>query len=463
MIRQNQKALNLILVLTDAALCFSAMPLAYLIRFLGQRDYGHQVPLSFYLRMMLAAVPVYLLLYRAFDLYTSFRRKRIINEAGKVIQANFCGLLLLFVLSYLSKEVHSSRSVLLLFAVINTIFSLALRVTLRKILRIMRKAGRNLKHFLVVGWNENSANFCRRAISNKALGCYIDGYFHDGGPQRFEEAVPCLGSLAEFENYLADHPVDEVVISLDYEDYPRLQHLLEICEKEGVTSSLLPFFDKYIPARLYVEDFEGMPLINLRRIPLDSFMNSFCKRCFDICGSLGLLLVLSPLMLVVALLVKLTSPGPVFYRQERVGLNRRPFLMYKFRSMKAEQNGADKTAWSTREDDRRTAFGSWMRKYSVDELPQLWNVLRGDMSLVGPRPEIPYFVEKFKEEVPLYMLKHLVRPGITGLAQIRGWRGDTSIVERIKCDIDYIEHWTFLLDIKILLLTLTRGVVNRSE
>ena len=150
-------------------------------------------------------------------------------------------------------------------------------------------------------------------------------------------------------------------------------------------------------------------------------------------------------MLVVALLVKLTSPGPVFYRQERVGLNRRPFLMYKFRSMKAEQNGADKTAWSTR------------------ELPQLWNVLRGDMSLVGPRPEIPYFVEKFKEEVPLYMLKHLVRPGITGLAQIRGWRGDTSIVERIKCDIDYIEHWTFLLDIKILLLTLTRGVVNRSE
>ena len=177
----------------------------------------------------------------------------------------------------------------------------------------------------------------------------------------------------------------------------------------------------------------------------------------------GLLLVLSPLMLVVALLVKLTSPGPVFYRQERVGLNRRPFLMYKFRSMKAEQNGADKTAWSTREDDRRTAFGSWMRKYSVDELPQLWNVLRGDMSLVGPRPEIPYFVEKFKEEVPLYMLKHLVRPGITGLAQIRGWRGDTSIVERIKCDIDYIEHWTFLLDIKILLLTLTRGVVNRSE
>lgn len=461
MIRQNQKTLNMILVLADAALCLAAMPLAYLIRFLGREVY--QVPLSFYLKMMIVAIPVYLLLYRNFDLYSSFRRKLIINEAGKVIQANFCGLFLLFVLSYLSKEVHSSRSVLLLFVVINTAFSLILRISLRKVLRAMRKAGRNLKHFLVVGWNENSAGFCRRAISNKALGCYIDGYFHDGGPQKFEEAVPWLGSLADFEGYLAEHPVDEVVISLDYEEYPRLQHLLEVCEKEGIVSSLLPFFDKYIPARLYVEDFEGMPLINLRRIPLDGFINSVLKRSFDICGSLALLILLSPLMLGVAVGVKLTSPGPIFYRQERVGRNRQLFTMYKFRSMKAEQNGADKTAWSTRTDDRRTRFGSWIRKYSVDELPQLFNVLRGDMSLVGPRPEIPFFVEKFKEEVPLYMLKHLVRPGITGLAQINGWRGDTSIVERIKCDIDYIEHWTFLLDIKILLLTLTRGVVNHSE
>ncbi|PWM24250.1 MAG: undecaprenyl-phosphate glucose phosphotransferase [Oscillospiraceae bacterium] len=461
MIRQNQKFFNLLLLLTDAALCFGSMPAAYLLRFGGRP--GLHLPLIVYLRMMLLGVPVYLLLYRSFDLYVSFRRKRLIQEGGRIIQANLCGLLFLFVLSYLSKEVHTSRLVLFFFAVINTAASLSVRFLLRRMLRALRRAGRNLKHFLVVGWNENSASFCRLAITNKALGCYIDGYFHDGGPQPFEEAVPWLGTLSDFEGYLADHPIDEVVISLDYAEYPRMQHLLEVCEKEGVPSNLLPFFDKYLPARLYVEDFEGLPLINMCRIPLDNFAASLLKRSFDIAGSLVLLVLLSPLMLAAAIGVRLTSPGPVLYRQERVGRNRRPFTMYKFRSLRADDSGADRTAWSGRTDDRRTPFGRWMRRYSIDELPQLWNVLRGDMSLVGPRPEIPYFVEKFKEEVPFYMLKHLVRPGITGLAQINGWRGDTSIGERIRCDIDYIEHWSFLLDIKILLLTLTRGVVNHSE
>ena len=214
--------------------------------------------------------------------------------------------------------------------------------------------------------------------------------------------------------------------------------------------------------RPYIDEVEGLPLINLRRVPLDNLLNSFVKRMFDIVASLLGLAILSPFLLAVAIGVKITSPGPIIYKQERVGRNKKIFTMYKFRSMAVEGN-ADTTTWGTRDDPRRTRFGAFLRKYSIDELPQLYNVLRGDMSLVGPRPERPFFVEKFREEIPLYMIKHLVRPGITGWAQVNGWRGDTSIEKRIECDIHYIENWSFLLDIKILFLTVFRGFVNQSE
>ena len=238
--------------------------------------------------------------------------------------------------------------------------------------------------------------------------------------------------------------------------------IIDTCEKEGVKSSLLPFYTKYLPTRPYIDVVEGLPLINLRRVPLDNLVNGFLKRSFDILVSFVGLVLLSPVLLVVAIGVKCSSPGPVIYQQTRIGRRKKEFTMYKFRSMSLENN-ADMTTWGTRKDNRRTGFGAFLRKYSIDELPQLWNVLKGDMSLVGPRPERPFFVEKFREEIPLYMMKHLVRPGITGWAQVNGWRGDTSIEERIKCDIYYIENWTFLFDIKILFLTIFKGIVNKSE
>ena len=210
-----------------------------------------------------------------------------------------------------------------------------------------------------------------------------------------------------------------------------------------------------------MDDLDGIPLLNVRRIPLDNLANAFIKRTFDILGSALILIVFSPLMLLCAIGVKLSSPGPVIFAQKRIGRNKEPFMMYKFRSMRV--NSAQDTAWSSSTDSRKTAFGSFIRKYSIDEFPQFWNVLKGDMSLVGPRPEIPYFVEKFKEKVPRYMLKHLVRPGITGLAQVNGLRGDTSIPDRIKYDIDYIEHWSVWLDLKILFLTIFGGKFKNNE
>ena len=254
---------------------------------------------------------------------------------------------------------------------------------------------------------------------------------------------------------------DEVVAALEMEDYPRLTHIIQACEKTGVKLSLIPFYAQYMPAHPQIDALGDLPLINLRRIPLDNLGNAFLKRSMDIVGSLLLIVLTSPLMLFAAIGVKLSSPGPVIFKQRRIGRNKRPFYMYKFRSMYL--NDSEDTAWSTNGDARRTRFGAFIRKFSIDELPQFFNVLKGDMSLVGPRPEVPHYVEQFKEEVPLYMVKHQVRPGITGWAQVNGLRGDTSIAERIRHDIYYIENWTLLFDVKILFMTLFKGVVNEEK
>lgn len=460
MIKSNQKILNMTLILLDGLLCVAAMVAAYFLRFSCYS--GAHLGLGLYLRMLVVTVPVYALLYHLLGLHESFRYKGFLTEAGKIIQANLLGLMFLQMLAFLGKEIHLSRMVLLLFFFLNTAASGVMRYLLRKVLRKMRSGGRNQKHFLIVGWNEMAEDLCKKLIGNKALGCYIDAYLGSGTPSQKLSFLPRAGRIQDLEKYLACHTPDEVVLCLEYEQYPQLQHLLEVCEKYGVKSSLLPLYAQYLPSRLHIEEIEGIPLMNLRHIPLDEAFNRVLKRATDIVISLTGLVVLSPLLLAVALLVKVTSPGPVLYCQERVGLNRRPFLMYKFRSMRADDSGRDKTAWSTRTDDRRTPIGAFLRKFSIDELPQLYNVLRGDMSIVGPRPELPYFVDKFKEEVPMYMLKHLVRPGITGWAQVLGWRGDTSITQRIKCDLYYIENWSFLLDIKIILMT-AFCMFNRSE
>ena len=216
-----------------------------------------------------------------------------------------------------------------------------------------------------------------------------------------------------------------------------------------------------MPTNPEFDDLDGLPLLNIRHIPLDNWGNAFMKRAMDIVGSLVLIVLTSPIMLIAAIGVRLSSPGPIIFSQERVGRNKKTFRMYKFRSMRV--NDRQDTGWSRDKDDRKTAFGSFIRKFSIDELPQFFNVLKGDMSLVGPRPEVPFYVEQFREEIPLYMVKHQVRPGITGWAQVNGLRGDTSIKDRIEHDIYYIEHWTVFFDIEILFMTLFKGIVNSEK
>ena len=270
-----------------------------------------------------------------------------------------------------------------------------------------------------------------------------------------------LGDFEELEKLLDLYRPDEVVSAIDMEDYQRMPEIIAACEKTGTKLSIIPFYAKYMPSNPQFDDLEGIPLLNLRRIPLDNWANAFCKRAMDVTGALTLILLTSPVMLLCAAGVKLSSPGPVIFRQKRIGRNKEPFYMYKFRSMRV--NDGQDTRWSANRDERKTRFGAFMRKCSLDELPQFFNVLKGDMSLVGPRPEIPFYVEQFKEDVPLYMVKHQVRPGITGWAQVNGLRGDTSIKARVEHDIYYIEHWSILFDIEILLTTIFRGKFLNSE
>ena len=460
MIKENQKILNGLFAVWDACVCMISIVLAFYLHFYGYRGSDY-IGLGYYLNLMLYVVPAYFLIYHYFGLHDSFRYRSLLSEVGKVCQSNVIGVVFVFVLVFFLKEVHISRIVIFLFGLLNSVFSALSRAAARRLLRGMRAAGYNIKHLLLVGWNDVSAEFFDRVTSNRALGCEFAGYLSHSKVSTGGRKIAYAGGFGTLPYLLERGGIDEVVISLDYAEFSELSGIIDICEKAGVKSNLLPFYTKYLPTRPYIDEVEGMPLINIRRIPLDNMLNSFSKRLLDLAVSILMLAVFSPLMLAAAIGVKLSSPGPVFYSQERMGRNKRIFRMVKFRSMRVQSG--DATTWGTRDDGRRTKFGAFLRKYSIDELPQLFNVLKGDMSLVGPRPERPYFVDRFRGEIPLYMLKHLVRPGITGWAQVNGWRGDTSIEERIKCDIYYIENWTFLLDIKILLLTLLRGFVNRNE
>ncbi|MBQ1881557.1 MAG: exopolysaccharide biosynthesis polyprenyl glycosylphosphotransferase, partial [Lachnospiraceae bacterium] len=240
------------------------------------------------------------------------------------------------------------------------------------------------------------------------------------------------------------------------------ERIVAKCEKSGVHTQFVPDYNRVIPSRPIMEDADGLPVINIRNVPLTRAENRFIKRAMDIVGSLILIVIFSPIMLIALIATRLSSPGPVIYKQERVGLHNKSFMMYKFRTMEMQKESEEKKKWTVKDDPRVTKVGRVLRRTSMDELPQLFNILKGDMSIVGPRPERPQFVEQFKEEIPRYMVKHQVRPGLTGWAQINGLRGDTSINERIKHDIYYIEHWSVLFDIRIMILTAFRGLINKN-
>ena len=294
-------------------------------------------------------------------------------------------------------------------------------------------------------------------------GYNIRGILADNVPRGTEyKKVRVLGRIDNLEIVLPENKLDEIVITLGLAEYHKLERIVKMCEKSGVHTKFIPDYNNVIPTKPYTEDLQGLPVINIRRVPLSDPLNKWMKRGVDIFGAIVAIILFSPVMIVTAIMIKKTSPGPLIFSQERVGLQNRPFKMYKFRSMIVQDEKKEKKGWTTKDDPRVTTVGRFIRKTSIDELPQLFNVLRGDMSLVGPRPERPQFVEKFKEEIPRYMIKHQVRPGLTGWAQVNGYRGDTSIKKRIEHDLYYIENWTLGFDFKIIFLTFFKGFINKN-
>ena len=264
------------------------------------------------------------------------------------------------------------------------------------------------------------------------------------------------------EIILPENKLDEIAITLSLEKYGQLEKIVELCEKSGVHTKFIPDYNRFIPNRPYTEDLQGLPVINIRHVPLTNFVNAAAKRIMDIVGSIFMIIFFSPIMLAAVIGIAVSSSGPIIFSQERVGRHNKPFKMYKFRTM-VVQDENDEDSFTQRDDPRITGIGKILRKTSMDELPQLFNILKGDMSIVGPRPEQVSFVEKFKEEIPRYMIKHQVRPGLTGWAQVNGLRGsDTSIEKRIEYDLYYIENWTLAFDIKIMLMTAFHGLINEN-
>ncbi len=421
------------------------------------------LPPRVYFFALVFIVPVYLVLNDLFNLYTSKRYSASRRDVWNVIKANTVGLLLFMVTLYVINQPHFSRSMIFIFFVLNIVGQSLTRVLVRRVLRTFRKKGYNVKYVLLVGYSRAAEQYIDRLIANPQWGYVVRGILDNHVPRgTLYKGVKVLGTTGNLEFILPENKLDEIAITLALKDYDILEEVVDQCEKSGVHTKFIPDYNSVIPSKPYTEDLNGLPVINIRYVPLSNTLNRVAKRAVDIFGAVFALVLFSPVMLISAIVVKCTSPGPVIFKQERVGLHNEPFKMYKFRTMEVQKASEEKKGWTTKDDPRVTKVGKFLRRTSFDELPQFFNVLKGNMSLVGPRPERPFFVEKFKEEVPRYMIKHQVRPGITGWAQVNGYRGDTSIRKRIDCDLYYIENWTMGLDFRILFLTIFKGFINKN-
>ena len=471
MIKDNQTRLNRLHVLLDALVIAAAYVFSWFITLksglFGADLEAGILPTWFYMRVLVVIIPVYLLLYTVFHLFTPKRVQGRRQEFANICKANIIGLFLFGTILYLGRKNpylrEFSARLMAGFFLTNITAETLERNLIRTVLRSMRAKGYNQKHIILVGYSRAAEGYIDRVLANPEWGYRVRGILDDHKPWGYDyRGIKVIGTMKDLKPILDMNRLDEIAITLSLKEYGGLEQIVAVCEKSGVHTKFIPDYNKVIPTKPYTEDLQGLPVINIRRVPLNDPLNAAMKRAIDIFGAIVALILFSPVMLLTAILIKLTSPGPLIYCQERVGLHNRPFKMYKFRSMEVQAPEKEKSEWTTKRDPRVTPIGRVIRKTSVDEMPQLFNVLFGSMSLVGPRPERPYFVERFKEEIPRYMIKHQVRPGMTGWAQVNGYRGDTSITKRIEHDLYYIENWTLGFDFKILFLTFFKGFINKN-
>ena len=467
MIKDNQRYFNRLHLLVDAVIVAVSYLLAWYIKFatiFADTEPGAgALDMRTYFSALYFLVPGYVFLYYFFNMYAPKRATRRKYEIAGIVEANTVGVLMFIVALYMINEPDFSRTMLGIFYVINIILTALSRTLIRNMLYFFRRKGYNLKYILLVGYSRAAEEYITRINSNPQWGYVVRGILDDRIPSgTVYRGVKVVGRIENIKYILPENKLDEIAITLALKDYDRLEYIVDLCEKSGVHTKFIPDYTSLVPSRPYTEDVMGLPVINIRYVPLTNTLNWVSKRVVDVIGSAIGIIISSPIMLLATLAVRFTSRGPIIFKQERVGLHNKPFKMYKFRTMEMQKPSAEQKAWTVKDDPRVTKVGKLLRRTSIDELPQLFNILVGEMSLVGPRPERPQWVEKFKEEIPRYMIKHQVRPGLTGWAQINGYRGDTSIRKRVEYDLFYIENWTMTMDFKIMFLTIFKGLINKN-
>ncbi|HEX7181946.1 MAG TPA: undecaprenyl-phosphate glucose phosphotransferase [Thermoanaerobaculia bacterium] len=356
-----------------------------------------------------------------------------------------------------------SRAFIGLFALADLVLVATARLGIRFFLRKIRLSGHNLQRILVVGAGALGREITSKILAHREMGFEVVGFLDDD-PGKVGSTVcdvPVLGTLRQAEEILEAHSIDQVFLALPLDAHKKMLQILDLMARECVEIKLVPDILQYATLQAVLEDVDGTPVINLSQVPLQGW-NSMMKRAMDIAVALTVIVALIPILPVIALLIWLEDRGPIFYRQERMGLDGKPFMIVKFRSMRVDAEATSGPVWAIKDDPRRTRVGTFLRHWSLDELPQIWNVLMGDMSIVGPRPERPTFVREFKHKIPRYMLRHRVKSGITGWAQVHGWRGNTSIKKRIQYDLYYIQNWSLSLDFKILWMTLRHALWHNA-
>jgi Undecaprenyl-phosphate glucose phosphotransferase len=453
-----------LIVLVDLGLVALAWLAAYWIRFYLGIPAPDGIPkIELYLMPLVAIAPLWFWLYRSHGLYDPRRTASLLSEIGLIVRANALGVVFLVTLAFFWRTYSYSRGVLLIFPLVSACTAIVLRVLLRLGLRGLRRRGFNLRFVLVAGAGRVAEETIGRIRAHPEAGLRVVGVLADTTfpSQRTVRGMPVVGDYGNLKAVVEEYRVDQVILAVDRVETVALEKLLRALDDEIVNVKLVPDLLHVVTLRSSVDELDGLPIINLRESPLEGW-SAVQKRVFDLVLASSALFAALPVLAAIGIAVRVSAGSPIFYVQERKGLDGRRFRMLKFRTM--EHNAEQETGpiWARAQDPRRTRLGSWLRRLSLDELPQLWNVIRGDMSLVGPRPERPMFIEEFRREIPGYMLRHQVKAGITGWAQVHGWRGNTSLHERVEHDIYYIQNWSMTLDIRILVLTLVHVISDRG-
>lgn len=455
-----QRFYNSVKLAADLVTLAFAFALAWLTRF-SWFPWQTLPPLEETLQTLALILVIFPLVFRGSNLYTTNRGRSHIQEVFEIFKAIAFSTLLLVAISYFIRDRYS-RLTVIIFAGYAFVSVSMVRLAFRALFNALRRRGVNLKTILVVGAGSLGQRVAETIELHRELGFKVIGLL----TRRVDKLgttvanVPVVGLFGDLAKVLDERPVDQVILALPLEEQPQLRSIMDVLAQRTIDVKVVPDLFSYVTLRGGLEEFGGLPIISLQGAPLEGW-NRIAKRAFDVLISLLALLVLSPVMLLLALLVKLSSKGPIFFVQERMGIDGELFHMYKFRSMRpdAERDGA---RFAGEGDPRRTLLGRFLRRTSLDEVPQFWNVLIGEMSLVGPRPERPVFIEEFKKQIPRYHLRHMVKSGITGWAQVNGLRGNTSIKDRIEYDLYYIENWSLMFDLKILMRTAFGGFLSRN-